>query len=180
MTHPTRRLILSLPLILAGALPMHAQTPAAPAWSLPSLDGKTLKSQDYRGKILLLVNSASLCGYTPQYEALQALQDKYGPKGLVVLAVPSDDFHQEKASNAEVKDFCTLTYGLTLPIAEISHVKGPEAVEPYRWLATQGFVPQWNFNKVLFDGQGHVAGTWGAPAEPLGGEIEAAISRLLG
>ncbi|NBZ87699.1 redoxin domain-containing protein [Rhodobacteraceae bacterium CYK-10] len=152
----------------------------APRWSLPSIEGGVISSSDFKGKALLLVNSASLCGYTPQYTGLQALQDKWGDRGLVVLAVPSDDFNQEKDSNGAVKEFCELTFGLSLPMAEISHVTGPEAAGPYPWLAQElGFVPRWNFNKVLFDGEGRVIGTWGSGAEPLGGEIEAAVSAAL-
>lgn len=187
MTHPTRRRLLALTLPLIGALAMTASplsaealTGPAPAWAMPSIEGGQISSGDFKGKVVLLVNSASLCGYTPQYGDLQALQDKWAARGLVVLAVPSDDFHQEKTSNGEVKDFCELTFGLTLPMTEISKVTGPEAAGPYPWLAqTLGFVPRWNFNKVLFDGEGRVVGTWGAGAAPLGGEIEAAVSALL-
>lgn len=179
----TRRAVLgALPLILIGAQPMTAETRPGPApdWTLASIDGAKISSRDFKGKALLLVNSASLCGFTPQYTDLQALQDKWAAKGLVVLAVPSDDFHQEKDSNGEVKAFCELTFGLTLPMTEISHVTGPEAVGPYPWLAeTVGFVPKWNFNKVLFDTEGRVVGTWGSSAGPMGGDIEAAILALL-
>ena len=183
MVKPNRRSLLAfIPLFLAGALPMNAQTPSPPApdWTVTSIEGGPISSRDFKGKAVLLVNSASLCGYTPQYGDLQALQDKWAAKGLVVLAVPSDDFRQEKSSNGEVKEFCELTFGLTLPMAEISAVTGPKAVGPYPWLAkTLGFVPRWNFNKVLFDGEGRVVGTWGSGAQPLGGEIEAEVAALL-
>ena len=177
-----RRLVLALPLIVSAmtlsAAPLSAP---APAWVMTSIDGGEIRSQALRGKVVLLVNTASLCGYTPQYDGLQDLQDKWQDKGLVVVAVPSDDFRQEKGSNAEVKEFCELTFGLTLAMAEISHVKGPEALPLYRWLAeATGFVPQWNFNKVLFDAEGRVIATFGAEAEPVGGAVEAEIARLLG
>lgn len=180
MLRTNRRAVLgALPLILTGTLPMLAEPISGPMpdWTLPSIEGGMISSRDFKGKALLLVNSASLCGYTPQYTDLQALQDKWAAAGLVV---PSDDFHQEKDSNAAVKDFCELTFGLTLPMTEIAHVTGPEAAGPYPWLAQElGFVPRWNFNKVLFDTEGRVLGTWGSNAQPLGGEIEAAVSAAL-
>lgn len=156
-----------------------AATATAPAWTMESIYGGSYASSDFAGKAVLLVNTASLCGYTPQYSALQKLHDTYKDRGLVVLAVPSDDFHQEKDSNAEVKTFCELNYGITLPMSVISHVKGPDAVPLYRWLQGQGFTPDWNFNKVLFDRQGRIAGTWGSAPEPMGGEIEAAVQKVL-
>ncbi|MBC7739036.1 MAG: glutathione peroxidase, partial [Candidatus Saccharibacteria bacterium] len=107
-----------------------AKTTAAasmPDWGFDSIYGGSYAASDFAGKAILLVNTASLCGYTPQFTALQALQDAYKDRGLVVFAVPSDDFNQEKASNAEVKTFCELTYGITLPMSVISHVTGPEA-----------------------------------------------------
>ena len=151
-------------------------TGPVPAWRFESIYGGAYASGDFAGKAVLLVNTASLCGYTPQYTALQVLHDTYKNSGLVVLAVPSDDFHQEKASNGEVKEFCEINYGITLPMAVISHVKGAEAHPLYAWLRdAAGFVPQWNFNKVLIDRTGHVAGMWPSGAEPMGGAIEAAV-----
>ena len=113
---------------LKGTTMAHAETAiATPDWSCGSIYGGNYSSVDFAGKVVLLVNTASLCGYTPQYSALQKLQDTYKDQGLVVFAVPSDDFHQEKASNDEVKSFCELNYGITLPMSVIAHVTGPEA-----------------------------------------------------
>lgn len=152
----------------------------APKWRFDSIYGGSYTSADFAGKPVLLVNTASLCGYTPQYTALQKLYDTYKAKGLIVLAVPSDDFHQEKKSNGEVKTFCELTYGITLPMTTISAVTGPDAAPIYQWLHTAtGFAPQWNFNKVLFDRRGRVVATWQSGAEPLGGEIEQAVEQVL-
>lgn len=149
-------------------------------WTFESIDGGTYSSADFAGKVVLLVNTASLCGYTPQYSALQKLQDTYKDQGLVVFAVPSDDFHQEKASNSAVKSFCELNYGITLPMSVIAHVTGPEAHPLYLWLKqATGFEPEWNFNKVLFDRQGKVVGTWRSGAAPIGSEIETEVQRLL-
>jgi glutathione peroxidase len=144
------------------------------------IDGTEVDLASYKGKVVLIVNVASRCGYTGQYAGLQKLYDAYKDKGLVVFAVPSDDFHQEKASNGEVKSFCDLNYGITMPMSVISHVTGPQAHPLYLWLKqTTGFEPKWNFNKVLFDGQGKVVGTWRSGTEPMGSEIETEVQRLL-
>ena len=163
---------------MTGAKTTSAAT--MPDWGFDSIYGGSYAAADFAGKAILLVNTASLCGYTPQFTALQALQDAYKDRGLVVLAVPSDDFNQEKASNAEVKTFCELTYGITLPMAVISHVTGPEAHPLFVWLRdAAGFVPQWNFNKVLIDRTGQVVGMWPSSDEPMGGVIEAAVVKTL-
>jgi glutathione peroxidase len=183
MTERSRiHLLGGLAALIAGVRPMSAGTKAAPpAWSFDSIYGGTYAAGDFAGKPILLVNTASLCGYTPQYAALQKLYDTYKDQGLIVLAVPSDDFNQEKASNAEVKTFCELNYGITLPMAVISHVTGPEAHPLFAWLReTEGYEPRWNFNKVLFDRTGAVVGTWRSGTEPMGGEIEAAVQQVLG
>jgi glutathione peroxidase len=174
-----------LTLCAATGAPMMTQAAAqgdqtAPPWTFASIYGGSYSSKDFAGKPILLVNTASLCGYTPQYSALQKLYDTYKDKGLVVFAVPSDDFHQEKRTNGEVKTFCELNYGITLPMATISTVTGPDAHPLYKWLKdTSGFAPRWNFNKVLFDRKGRVVQTWGSGPEPMGGEIEAAVQRVL-
>jgi glutathione peroxidase len=166
---------------LKGTTMAYAETAPAPQdWTFESIYGGVYGSADFAGKVVLLVNTASLCGYTPQYSALQKLQDTYVDQGLVVFAVPSDDFNQEKASNAEVKSFCELNYGITMPMSVIAHVTGPQAHPLYLWLQqTTGFEPRWNFNKVLFDRQGKVVGTWRSGTEPMGSEIETEVQRLL-
>ena len=149
----TTILTLILPVVLGGP----AVIPAA-AFDFGSIDGGTLDMDDWRGRPVLVVNTASLCGFTLQYDGLQALYDRYRDAGLVVLAVPSDDFRQELASDAKVKEFCALNFSLTLPMTEITHVKGAKAHPFYRWLAdSEGFVPSWNFNKVLLAPDGTVA-----------------------
>lgn len=145
-----------------------------------SIDGGEIGFGDWPGPVLV-VNTASLCGYTAQYADLQALQDAYAGRGLTVLAVPSGDFAQELGTDAEVKDFCEVNYGLTLPIAAITPVTGDAAHPFYRWLAdTQGFEPSWNFNKVLVGADGAVLGTWGSAASPTGPAITAAVESALG
>ena len=144
------------------------------------ITGEELALDDWRGRPVLVVNTASRCGFTRQYDEMQALQDRFGDRGLVVLAVPSGDFNQELASDAEVAQFCEVNFGLTLPMAGITPVRGAEAHPFYRWLAdTHGFEPRWNFNKVLLGADGRVAGTWGSMASPTGAAIVRAVQAAL-
>lgn len=163
----------------ALALPQRGLA-AAPQFRFPSIDGGTLDLSAWRGRPVLVVNTASLCGFTPQYEGLQALYDRYRGRGLVVLAVPSNDFRQELASEAEVKAFCELTYGLDLPMTEIARVRGGAAHPFYRWLAeAHGFRPAWNFNKVLLGPDGLPVAFWGAATRPEAPAVLRAIEPLL-
>lgn len=145
-----------------------------------SIDGGTLAVEDWRGHPVLVVNTASRCGYTYQYQGLQALYDQFRARGLIVLAVPSDDFNQELESAAEVRDFCELTYGLDLPMTDITPVKGASAHPFYRRLReSTGFSPRWNFNKILLDSQGEVVATWRSATEPRSQAIVRQIEALL-
>lgn len=146
-----------------------------------SIDGGQYDTADWRGRPVLVVNTASLCGYTHQYDDLQALHEAYAPRGLVVLAVPSDDFSQELDSDAAVAEFCQLNFDLTLPMTTITPVRGRSAHPFYRWLSeAHGFAPMWNFNKVLLDGEGRVVRTFGSNANPMGRAILGEIEALLG
>lgn len=170
-----RRLAVFLLLALWPAL-----AAAAGSFTFASIDGGEIDLGDWAGQPVLVVNSASRCGFTPQYEGLQALYDTYRDRGLVVLAVPSNDFRQELGSEAEVKDFCETTFDLDLPMTEITHVKGPQAHPFYKWVKdSAGFEPGWNFNKVLIGPDGAVVETWGATARPGSRQITRAIEALL-
>lgn len=156
----------------AGAAP-----PDAP---FASIDGGEVRLSDWAGQPVLVVNTASLCGFTPQYEGLQTLWDTYRDRGLVVLAVPSDDFRQELDDAAEVKEFCEVNFGLTLPMTDITPVRGDKAHPVYQWFReTAGFAPRWNFNKVLIGRDGRVAGTWGSQTDPMSREIRGAVEAQL-
>lgn len=145
-----------------------------------NIDGGSHNTADWAGQPVLVVNTASQCGFTYQYDGLQALYDKYRDQGLVVLAVPSDDFNQELASGEEVKEFCELNFALDLPMTDITRVRGKSAHPFYKDLrADSGFVPRWNFNKVLIGPDGSVAGTWGSGTKPMSGDITGAIEALL-
>ncbi|MBU2963416.1 glutathione peroxidase [Citreicella sp. C3M06] len=159
---------------LLGAAPAFADS-----FTFDSIDGSTLSLDDWKGQPVLVVNTASRCGFTPQYDGLQALYDTYRDKGLVVLAVPSNDFRQELASEAEVKDFCELNFDLDIPMTTITRVTGPQAHPLYKWLATQGFAPGWNFNKALIAPDGRFVKGWGATTRPMSAPITAQIDAAL-
>lgn len=179
-----RRIFIATASALAGLVSFRPATApaagAAPSFEFPSIDGGTLNSAQWRGRPVLVVNTASLCGFSGQLEGLQALHEQYGPKGLIVLAVPSDSFAQEYDDAARVKEFCTIKFGITLPMTDILPVKGGGAHPFYKWLReTRGFVPSWNFNKVLLDGSGQVVKTWGSMTKPQSGAIVKAFTPLL-
>ncbi|WP_240611087.1 glutathione peroxidase [Oceaniglobus ichthyenteri] len=170
--------ILAITLTLVAA-PGLAASPSRDA-PFVNIDGGTLSLADYRGQAVLVVNTASQCAFTRQYSALQTLWETYRDRGLVVLAVPSDDFAQELDSAAEVKEFCEVNYNLTLPMTDITHVRGSDAHPFYAWLAEQvGFVPRWNFNKVLIGPDGAVLATFGSPQGPLGPKMIQQIEQAL-
>ncbi|MCF6445056.1 glutathione peroxidase [Nereida sp. MMG024] len=153
---------------------------AAPRLQFSSIDGGQIDFDAWQGRPVLVVNTASRCAFTKQYDALQALYDRYRARGLVVLAVPSQDFRQELGDNAAVKEFCELNFNLDMPMTEITSVKGPQAHPFYAWVRQEtGFVPEWNFNKVLIDPDGAVAATWRSRVRPLSGEITKKIEAML-
>lgn len=158
-----------------------AASPAASTetFRFASIDGGEIALDGWQGKPILVVNTASLCGFAGQFDALQALHDRFGDRALI-LAVPSDDFNQELADETAVKEYCALTFDLTLPMTEITHVTGPDAHPFYDWVRTEtGFVPGWNFNKVLLAPDGTIAGTFGAPVKPEGPQIAGQIEAML-
>lgn len=154
---------------------------AAPAdVTFSNIDGGTLSLSTWSGQPVLVVNTASRCGFTRQYKGLQELYETYKDRGLVVLAVPSDDFNQELESAEAVKDFCEITFGLDLPMTDITPVKGADAHPFYQSVKAQtGFSPKWNFNKVLIGPDGSVAGTWGSSTVPTSRSITKVIEGLL-
>ncbi|WP_299357961.1 glutathione peroxidase [uncultured Paracoccus sp.] len=167
-------------LLLAGPALATVAAEPAPGFRFPSIDGGTLDTAEWRGRPVLVVNTASLCGFTPQLEGLQKLHEDYESRGLVVLATPSNDFNQELDDARKVKEFCTLQYGITLPMTDIIHVKSGDVHPFYRWLQdTVGHVPGWNFNKVLLGPDGQVVGTWGSTTAPGSDALRRAFEPLL-
>lgn len=135
----------------------------------------------YAGKVVLVVNTASYCGFTPQYEGLEQLYAKYRDRGLVVLGFPSNDFSQEPGSSKEISDFCYNTYGVKFPMLGKSHVRGNEANPMYALLAKEsGTAPKWNFYKYLIDRKGNVVGSFNSMVKPDDKQFVAKIEELLG
>ena len=148
-----------------------------------SIEGHPLHLSDFAGKAVLLVNTASRCGFTYQYEALQGLWEHYRDRGLVVLAVPSNDFGaQEPGSSGTIKAFCETTFGIDFPMTEKQRVRGSDAHPLYQWIATrlsQEAAPRWNFHKFLIDSKGQVVAGWPSRVEPQSPELVAAIEAAL-
>lgn len=171
------RLLAALAFAILAAFPAAA---AEPAFRFASIDGGEISTADWRGHPVLVANTASLCAFTPQYDALQALYDAYRDEGLIVLAVPSDDFAQELATGEEVAEFCAINFSLDLPMTDITPVRGDAAHPFYTWLAEEHrVVPRWNFNKVLIDADGAFVASYGSHADPMGRRIRSDIEALL-
>jgi glutathione peroxidase len=137
--------------------------------------------QAYAGQVLLVVNTASKCGYTPQYEGLEAMHAQYKDRGFAVLGFPSNDFlGQEPGSEKQIQEFCTLTYGVKFPMFQKVHVRGRDATPLYRELArATGTQPGWNFHKYLIDRRGRVVADFGSKTTPDDPALVAQLERLL-
>ena len=148
-------------------------------FTFQTIEGKPLPISQYKGKSVLVVNTASFCGYTPQYEGLESLWEKYKDKGLIVLGVPANDFGaQEPGSNAEIKKFCESKYDVTFPLASKEVVKGDAAHPFYKWAAAKlgaDNAPKWNFHKYLIDADGNLVGAFPSKVEPQSKELVAAV-----
>jgi glutathione peroxidase len=148
-----------------------------------SIDGEKLPLAEWRGRPVLVVNTASFCGYTPQYRDLEALWRRYQPRGLVVLGVPSNDFgEQEPGTAVEIKEFCATNYQVDFPLTEKYRVVGGAAHPFYRWVASQlgeGAAPRWNFHKYLIGPNGELAGAWPSQVKPTDAAITSEIEALL-
>jgi glutathione peroxidase len=155
-------------------------------FSMKNIDGKETKLSDYRGKVLLLVNVASKCGYTPQYEGLQAVYSKYSAQGLVVLGFPANNFGgQEPGTNEEIKQFCTVNYKVSFPMFAKISVKGADIHPLYKFLTGKETDPEfagdikWNFNKFLVDRNGKIIARFESGDKPEGEKVAQAIEQAL-
>ena len=161
-----------------------AATAACPALlnqSFPRLqDEKSQSLCQYSGKVLLVVNTASFCGFTPQYEGLEALYAKYAARGLVVMGFPSNDFNQESSDKSKIADLCFNTYGVKFPMFSTSAVRGKDANPLFAQLTkATGDAPSWNFNKYLVDRQGKPVAHYGSTTSPSNAKLVAAIEKAL-
>jgi len=174
--------------LLSGAA--RADNPLPPADACPELlnysfnrlqTGQAESLCQYRGKVVLIVNTASYCGYTHQYEGLEALYRKYKSRGLVVVGFPSNDFGgQEPGSNKEIAEFCRLTYGVEFPMFEKSSVTSIKTNPLYaELLARTGQSPKWNFHKYLVDRDGKQVTSFGTRVEPDSSDLVSAVERML-
>jgi glutathione peroxidase len=152
-------------------------------FSFTALDGTPLPLSGLKGKTVLVVNTASKCGLTPQYEGLEALYRDFRDRGLVVLGVPSNQFAgQEPGTEAEIQEFCTLNYGVDFPMTSKTEVKGPGAHPFYKWAAQQlgeDAEPKWNFHKILIGPKGEALATFGSRTEPLDPALKSRIEASL-
>ena len=175
MLEASRRALLALPL-------MAAAPPPETAWDFrfPALEGGEHDLAAWRGRVLLVVNTASFCGFTQQYAALQRLHEAQEAAGLVVLGVPSNDFNQESQDASKIREFCDAQFGITFPMAALTRVKGPQAHPFFRWAAAKaGGEPRWNFHKYLVSRDGRQVQGFPARVEPSSGELRRAIEGAL-
>ena len=151
-------------------------------FKINSITGEIIDFKDYKGKAVLLVNTASYCGFTKQYTKLQELWDKYKSKGLIVLAIPSNSFRQEKNSDDEVKNFCEVNFNINFPISTITDVKGDNAHEIFKWAEDnygKQAIPKWNFHKILINKSGKIEDTYTSFTSPTSKKIINKIEKLL-
>ena len=149
---------------------------------IESINGEIIKLKDYQNKVILIVNTASYCGFTKQYQDLQDLWDEYKSKGLIVLGVPSDSFNQEKKTNSEVKEFCEVNFEINFPLTTITEVKGENAHEIFKWAENnfgKSAIPKWNFHKILINKQGNVEETYASFTKPTSNKIISKIEEIL-
>ena len=139
-----------------------------------SIDGNKIKLSNFKNKVLVIVNVASRCGYTPQYEDLQILWSNYKNKNLVVIGVPTNNFKQEPANNKEIKDFCETNFGINFPMTEKTNVIGKDAHPFYKWAKKNhgiGAIPKWNFHKIVIGKNGKVVDTFASFTKPTSGKF---------
>ena len=163
--------------------PAHAADGSAFDFEFTSIDGAPMKLDAWRGKVLLVVNTASFCGYTKQYAGLQELWAKYEAKGLVVIGVPSNDFGgQEPKAEGEIKSFCEGAFGITFPLTSKQVVSGGAAHPFYQWAANAAGgdgVPQWNFHKYLIGRDGRMISSFSTRLSPASQDVTNAIEKAL-
>ena len=138
-------------------------------FSIESISGEEINLSDYKDKVVLLVNTASKCGFTPQYSGLQKIYERYKDDGLVVFGVPTNDFNQELSKDEEVKQFCEIRYGVDFPMSSIQKIKGDSAHPIYKWIQNNVSVigqPRWNFHKYLIGKDGKIINWFSSMTSP--------------
>ena len=151
-------------------------------FKIESITGETIDFNEYKNKVILIVNTASYCGFTKQYTDLQELWDKYKSRGLIVLGVPSNSFNQEKNNNSEVKEFCKVNFDINFPLSTITEVKGDKAHDLFKWAKNnhgKSAIPKWNFHKILINKEGKVEDTFTSFTNPMSKKIVSKIENIL-
>ena len=151
-------------------------------FKINSISGEQIDLGNYQNKVILVVNTASYCGFTKQYDDLQSLWEKYKSEGLIVLGVPSNSFNQEKKADADVKEFCEVNFNISFPLTTITDVKGKNAHEIFKWAKEnhgKSAVPKWNFHKILINKEGKVEDTFASMTKPMSKKIIKAIENIL-
>ena len=151
-------------------------------FKINSITGDQIDLKDFKEKPVLIVNTASYCGFTKQYNDMQELWEKYRDRGLIVLGVPSNSFNQEKSDNSAVKEFCEVNFNINFPLTEITDVKGDNAHEIYKWAKAnygKSAVPKWNFYKILINREGKIEDTYASLTSPTSNKITKKIENLL-
>ena len=151
-------------------------------FTIESISGETINLSDYKSKVVLLVNTASKCGFTPQYSGLQKIYERYKDDGLVVLGVPTNDFNQELSKDSDVKEFCEIRFGVEFPMSSIQPIRGENAHPVYKWIQSNVSVigqPRWNFHKYLIGKDGKIINWFSSMTSPtsegLVNQIETAL-----
>ena len=151
-------------------------------FKIESITGETIDFNEYKNKVILIVNTASYCGFTKQYTDLQELWDKYKSRGLIVLGVPSNSFNQEKNNNSEVKEFCKVNFNINFPLSTITEVKGDKAHDLFKWAKNnhgKSAIPKWNFHKILINKEGKVEDTFSSFTNPTSKKLVSKIENIL-
>ena len=152
-------------------------------FTFKDLDGSSMNLADFKNKVIIVINVASQCGFTSQYEDMQKIWEKYQAKGVVILGIPSNDFgQQEPGTNEEIKNFCEAKFGITFPMTEKVSVKGNEAHPFYLWAKDnhgKSAVPKWNFHKIIIDRTGKIAETFSSITSPTSRKFTKTIEKLI-
>ena len=149
---------------------------------IKSIDGNLINLSIYKDKVILLVNTASYCGFTKQYEDLQNLWENYKSRNLVIIGVPSNSFNQEKNNENDIKEFCSVNFNINFPMTSIYNVKGENAHEIYKWAKEnygKSAVPKWNFHKILINKKGKIVETFSSFTNPSSKKVTKIIDQLL-
>jgi len=182
-----RKTFLSLVLLFAASFLLAANAKNIYDFTMNSIDGKPVSLKSYKGKVVLLVNVASKCGYTPQYAGLESLYEKYKDRGFVIVGVPANNFmQQEPGTNEEIKTFCSRKYNVSFPMMSKVSVLGEDKTPLYRYLTDRNSDPKfggdikWNFTKFLFDRNGNPVARFEPAVTPDSAEVQSAVESALG